>query len=352
LLPAALIGMDLDQLLSSASDMASTCSADAPLNANPAAWLGAILGRLAIAGRDKLTFVLSPGLSSFGDWVEQLIAESTGKEGKGIFPVVGEALAEPQTYSPDRLFVSLSLAGEQSDSAALDDLQAAGHPVLRFAIDDAYYLGGQFLLWELATAIAGYFLGINPFDQPNVEAAKQSTRQMMAAYKGTGTLPEQIPALQAGGSSVFGAVESGTPGAALKEFISQANPGDYIALQAFLQPTESTTDLLQELRSMLHQRSRLAGSFGYGPRYLHSTGQLHKGDRGNGLFIQFSDDGGPLLPIPDEINSPEASISFGTLKMAQALGDNQALQDAGRRVIRFHLDDIDALRRLLVDLGS
>ncbi len=352
LLPAALIGLDLDRLLSSAGEMASTCSAAAPVNANPAAWLGAILGRLALSGRDKLTFILSPRIASFGDWVEQLIAESTGKEGQGIFPVVGEAFSEPGAYSADRLFVSLSLAGEELDSAALDDLRAAGHPILIFEIDDVYDLGGQIFLWELATAIAGYFLGINPFDQPNVEAAKQSARQMMTGYKETGALPRQTPALQAAGISVYGAVESETPDAALTEFISQANPGDYIALQAFLQPSESTTALLQELRSMLRQRTRLAGSLGYGPRYLHSTGQLHKGDGGNGLFIQFSDDGSPVLPIPDEINSPDSSISFGTLKMAQALGDNQALQDTGRRVIRFHLDDLDAIRRLLVDLGS
>ncbi len=285
-------------------------------------------------------------MSSFGDWVEQLIAESTGKEGKGIFPVVGEDLAAPDLYSPDRLFVSLSMAGEEPDGTALDDLEAAGHPVLRFKIEDAYDLGGQFLLWELATAIAGYFLGINPFDQPNVEAAKQSARKMVAAYKETGALPEQTPAIQEQGIRVYGEVLADTAGAALAEFIARAEAGDYIAMQAFLQPTESTTALLQELRSLIRERTHLAGSFGYGPRYLHSTGQLHKGDRGNGLFIQFTDDSGARLPIPDEINSPDSAISFGTLKLAQALGDNQALGDAGRRVIRFHLDDPDALRRI------
>jgi transaldolase/glucose-6-phosphate isomerase len=351
LLPAALLGLDLNRLLGSARAMAAGCRPERAVDTNPAAWLGAVLGTLVGLGRDKLTFVLSPRIASFGEWVEQLIAESTGKEGKGILPIVSEELAAPDAYSNDRLFVSLHLSGEAQDSAALANLESAGHPVIRYEIHDVYDLGGQFFLWELATAIAGYFMGINPFNQPNVEAAKQRARQMVNAYKESGALPSQAPALQADGTSVFGSVEASSPSGALDAFLEQAKPGDYVALQAFLQPTESTTNTLQSLRNIIRERTHLATTLGYGPRFLHSTGQLHKGDSGNGLFIQFTADNEPGVPIPDEINSSQSSISFGTLKMAQALGDLQALQDAGRRAIRIHLEHVSAIRRLF-DPGS
>ena len=338
LVPAALAGVDLRRLLRSAMQMTSACRPGRSLEENPAAWLGVILGSLAREGRDKVTLFLSPRLASFGDWVEQLIAESTGKEGKGILPVVGESIAPPEMYGSDRVFVSLNLAGETVDQAALHHLELAGHPVIRMELADVYDLGGQFFLWELATAIAGYLLEINPFDQPNVEAAKQLARQMVAAFKSSGTLPEEPASLQTDGISVFGSKPGNSLKGILKSFISEARPGDYIAIQAFLKPDEDTSRALQRLRRTLQERTRLATTLGYGPRFLHSTGQLHKGDGGNGLFLQLTATGEEDVPIPDDIGSASSSMSFGVLKMAQALGDLQALQNAGRRAIRLHLE--------------
>ena len=346
LVPAALVGVDVRTLLDRA--MAATCSSEACVSVedNPAARLGAILGELAKAGRDKVTFATSPAVASFGDWVEQLIAESTGKEGKGILPVVGEPLGPPEVYGSDRLFVHLRLGGstvseatlttegDESQDAALAALKAAGHPVVRLNLHDRYDLGGQFFLWELATAVAGHRLGINPFDQPNVEAAKVLTRHMVAEYTQKGTLPTS---------------ESTPPSAeALHGFLARADPGSYIALQAYVQPGRETDAALALLRIGLRDRFRLATTVGYGPRFLHSTGQLHKGDAGHGLFIQLTADTPRDAPIPDEAGSRESSITFGVLKMAQALGDQQALLDAGRRVIRFHLgeDVVGGLKHL------
>ncbi len=322
LVPAALVGIDLHLLLERAREMAAEC---AKADENPGLILGAILDVMAQVGRDKVTFAISPAIASFGDWVEQLIAESTGKEGKGILPVVGEPLGAPEVYGDDRLFVHLKVADDETHDAALQALEAAGHPVVRLALRDPYDLGGQFFLWEFATAVAGHLLGINPFDQPNVESAKALARQMVAEYREKGTLP---------------AIESAPLTAeALDGFLAQGRPGDYIALQAYLQPAPETEAALAPLRLRIRDRYRLATTVGYGPRFLHSTGQLHKGDRGNGLFIQFTADDAQDVPIPDEAGAPASSITFGVLKAAQALGDRQALLDAGRRVIRFHLGD-------------
>jgi len=331
LVPAALVGVDLRLLLERAGAMAAECR---KADDNPGLILGAVLGTLAQAGRDKVTFAISPAIASFGDWVEQLIAESTGKEGKGILPVVGEPLGGPGVYGDDRLFVHLKVADDTTHDAALQALEAAGHPVVRLALRDPYDLGGQFFLWEFATAVVGHLLGINPFDQPNVESAKALARRMVAEYKEKGSLP---------------AIESAPLTAeALDGFLAQGRPGDYIALQAYLQPTPETDAGLAALRLCLRDRYRLATTVGYGPRFLHSTGQLHKGDRGNGLFIQFTADDAQDVPIPDEAGAPASSITFGVLKAAQALGDRQALLDAGRRVIRFHLgsDGVKGLNRL------
>jgi transaldolase/glucose-6-phosphate isomerase len=332
LVPAALIGVEVPHLLDRALTMATACEVAG--GDNPAAWLGAALGELALAGRDKVTLVSPPLLVSFGDWVEQLIAESTGKEGKGILPVVGEPPGTPDVYGNDRLFVQLGLngsaavegspaGGDGEVSKVLDTLEGAGHPVVRLHLHDAYDLGGQFFLWEMATAIAGARLGINPFDQPNVESAKRRARDMVAAFQKSGRLPKDPPA-HLGPAS-------------LHKFLSGASAGDYISIQAYLTPTPETDALLRVLRTGLRDRYRLATTVGYGPRFLHSTGQLHKGDAGHGLFIQLTADGARDLPIPDEAGSPTSSITFGVLEMAQALGDKQALLDAGRRAIRFHL---------------
>ena len=327
LVPAALVGVDLETLLEQALTMACNCEpCNCPVNGdNNGAWLGAILGELAQAGRDKVTFVTSPQLVNFGDWVEQLIAESTGKEGKGILPVVGESLGAPGVYGDDRLFVYLRLDGDDTHDAAVQALEDAGQPVVRLRLRDLYDLGDQFFLWEMATAVAGYRLGINPFNQPSVEAAKVLGRRAIAVYAETGALPEDEPAPLT--------IE------AFQEFLLQAQGGDYIALQAWVQPTAETAAALLALRTRLRDRLKLATTVGYGPRFLHSTGQLHKGDAGNGLFIQFTADDPRDVPIPDEAGSPQSSMTFGVLKMAQTLGDKQALLDAGRSVIRFHLGD-------------
>jgi transaldolase/glucose-6-phosphate isomerase len=362
LLPAALVGVDVPRLLDRALATASGCESCVAAGDNSGAWLGSILGELAKAGRDKVTFVLSPAIASFGDWVEQLIAESTGKEGRGILPVVGEPLGPPEVYGDDRLFVHIRLDGDETHDAAqrpelvegLDALEAAGHPVVRLNLHDRYDLGGQFFLWEMATAVASHLLGINPFDQPNVEAAKVLARRMVTEYTEKGALPS-------GGSAPLTAE-------ALVEFLardpsttgSKPIPGSrpialavdsrrsYIALQAYLQPTAETDAALAALRARLRDWFRLATTVGYGPRFLHSTGQLHKGDAGNGLFIQFTADDQRDAPIPDQAGSSDSSITFGLLKAAQALGDQQALLDAGRRVIRFHLGDdiVGGLTRL------
>jgi hypothetical protein len=327
--------MDVETLLKRALTMARNCEAsNSPIGGgNKGTWLGTILGELAKAGRDKVTFVTSSRLANFGDWLEQLIAESTGKEGTptsirrhnvgGILPVVGEPLGPPDVYGQDRLFVHLRLDGDSTYDAGVQELEDASHPVIRLHLRDVYDLGEQFFLWEMATAVAGYRLGINPFDQPNVEAAKVLARQAVAAYSETGALPEDIPApLRA---------------EALNEFLTQARAGDYIALQAYLQPTAETDDLVLALRVRLRDRLKLATTVGYGPRFLHSTGQLHKGDAGNGAFIQLTSDAPRDASIPDEAGAPASTMTFGVLIKAQALGDKRALLDAGRRVIRFHL---------------
>jgi transaldolase/glucose-6-phosphate isomerase len=327
LVPAALAGVEVETLLDQALTMACNCEpCNCPIDGdNNGAWLGALLGELAKAGRDKVTLVTSPQLANFGDWVEQLIAESTGKEGKGILPVVGEPLGRPVDYGDDRLFVHLKLDGDDTHDLALRALEGAGQPIVRLRLRDLYDLGDQFFLWEMATAVAGYRLGINPFNQPNVEAAKVLARQAVAAYAESGALPDDEPA----------SLDRG----ALIGFLALAQAGDYISLQAYVQPAAETDAALQALRLRLRDRLKLATTVGYGPRFLHSTGQLHKGDGGNGLFIQFTANEAQDVPIPDEAGSGASSMTFGVLKMAQALGDKRALEEAGRRVIRFHLGD-------------
>jgi transaldolase/glucose-6-phosphate isomerase len=350
LLPAALVGVDVALLLERA--MQNACNAAscncAVAGDNLAARLGVTLGELARQGRDKLTIIASPAIASFADWVEQLIAESTGKDGKGILPVVGEPLGAPAVYNNDRLFVHLRLDGEHADDEPVAALAAAGHPLITFNLKDNYDLGGQFFLWEMATAIAGYRLGIHPFDQPNVEAAKVLARQLVAEFTKTGKLPADEPA-------------SVTPDA-LRQFLSQAQAGDYVAIHAYVQPTPQTNALLLRLRTGLRDRLKLATTVGYGPRFLHSTGQLHKGDGGNGLFIQFTSDTVQDVAIPDETGAPKgfpplgaaSSISFDVLKNAQALGDAQALRNVNRRLIRFHLgrDVLSRLQRLIETMNE
>jgi hypothetical protein len=269
-----------------------------------------------------------------------LLAESTGKDGRGIVPVIGEPLGAAESYGDDRLFVHLHLKGEDDPDSTLKVLEQAGHPVVRIELQDHYDLGAQFFLWEMATAAAGHLLAINPFDRPNVESAKVRAREMMSAYAEAGTLPDDRAE----------APEAGV----LAGFLSQVGEGDYVGIQAYVKPADATTELLQHLRTRIRNRYRVATTLGYGPRFLHSTGQLHKGDGGAGLFVQFTNTTDRDAPIPDAAGREDSEVSFGTLEMAQALGDKKALLDNQRRVIRIHLGtDVQGdLKRMLSGFGK
>ncbi len=332
LVPAALVGVDVPLLLQRAIDMEQACKANDV--ANPGLRLGAIMGSLAQAGRDKITFITSPAVASFGDWVEQLIAESTGKEGKGILPVVNEPYTE--NYGEDRLFVYLKVKGEDNQDVFVSKL-AHLQPVITLELADRYDLGAQYFLWEFAVAVAGHQIDIQPFDQPNVESAKNIAREMVAAYAESGKLPEQEALLSETGVTVYTDVAGNSLETVTRSFLQQAQSGDYVALQAYVTPTAAVDAQLQALRRQLLEKTRLATTLGYGPRFLHSTGQLHKGDAGNGLFIQFTADAAEDAAIPDEAGQSASSMTFGVLKLAQALGDRAALLENNRRVITYHM---------------
>lgn len=350
LVPATLINVDIPKLLGLAQRMASNCD---PNNCpsegdNNGGYLGAIMGVLANKGRDKLTLILSPQVSSFGDWVEQLVAESTGKIGKGILPVVGESLSSPDNYGDDRVFVYIKLNGDDSYDAQLAALNEAGHPLVTIHLQDIYDLGGQFFLWEMATAISGYFLGIQPFNQPNVESAKKVARAKIAEYQETGQLEQLAPVLIADSIQVVGEVEANSISEALKQFLGKAVDGSYISIHAYIPMTEENAAALATLQTTLRDKTKLATTVGFGPRFLHSTGQLHKGDAGKGLFIQITAEMPEDVKIPDKAGADTSSMSFGTLKNAQALGDRAALLEVNRHVIRFHLANIaDGLQTLI-----
>jgi RpiB/LacA/LacB family sugar-phosphate isomerase len=331
LVPAALIGVDIDKLLERAGEMVAACDDSVPVRENAALVLGALLAGFALKGRDKVTLVLSEKIATFGLWLEQLLAESTGKDGKGLVPVDHEPLGPPTVYGADRLFVSLSLAGEAPDPG-LDALDAAGHPVYRLTLRDAYDLGAEFFRWELATAAAGSLLGVNPLDEPNVAHAKEATQAMLAAYKKSKRLPDWPVDREEDGILLLS--NTGSKPASVSEGVAQflwhAKPGDYVALLAYLTPEHETTEALQALRLAVRDRLRVATTAGYGPRYLHSTGQLHKGGPATVLAIELTGDDRDDLPIPGE------GYGFSVLKAAQAIGDLETLRKAGRRVIRLH----------------
>jgi len=339
LVPAALLGVDLEKLLDGALKM--VCKGKpchfAVAGNRLGAQSGSAIGVLAQQGRDKMTLAGSERMNLIGPWVEQLIAESLGKEGKGVLPVSGERLGPPGVYGEDRFFVCLHLKGEPPNEAPIKALKAAGHPLAHVYLSDINDLGAELFRWEMATAVAGHFLKINPFDQPNVEAAKALAHKMVKAYHDEGALPALTPSFSENGITVYADVKGRDLTTTASHFFGQANAGDYVSLQAYVPPTDSVMEALQAWRMALRDRCKLATTLGVGPRFLHSTGQLHKGDRGNGLFVQITCDDETDVAIPDEVGSPASSMSFGVLKAAQALGDRQALLDAKRRVIRFHL---------------
>ncbi len=331
LVPAALTGVDIGALLDRADRMREGCVPFVPAHDNPGAWLGAVLATLAARGRDKLTLVASPSIGGFGLWVEQLIAESTGKDGKGIVPVAGEPLGTPVSYGDDRLFVYLRLEGDDNTAAdkALADLEAAGQSLVRLDLTDRLDLGAEFFRWEMATAVAGALLGIHPFNQPNVQGAKDRTEGVLQEYRSAGRLP-QVKAPDS-----------------LKALLSQAGPGRYLAIMAYLHQTPEIDEALAELRRAVMEKHHIATTVGYGPRFLHSTGQLHKGGPDSGLFLQITDDHPGDLPVPGE------PYTFGILADAQALGDLQVLQTLGRPSARVRLGGagVAGVRKLTEALG-
>ena len=352
MVPAALAGVDVQTLLERAERMVHASGACVPAKENPGMVLGATLAEAARRGRDKITFVISQGIETFADWVEQLIAESTGKEGKGLLPVAGEDLGAPEVYGQDRIFVHVKLESEAEDSVdqALHDLETAGHPVIRISLHDKLDLGQEFFRWEVATATAGALLGIDPFDQPNVQESKGNTGKLLEGFRVQGNFSEPEPLLESNGLKFYGdgatrahlanlGSAGKSPKGVLAAFLGQARPGDYVALMAYLEPSPAHTAALQSLRVRLRDSLCLATTLGYGPRFLHSTGQLHKGGANNGLFIQITADDTQDLPIPGE------PYSFSTLKQAQALGDLRSLESKQRRVIRLHLTS-DVLSQL------
>ena len=333
LVPAALLGLDVSKLLSRALAMREACRHTTHPKDNPGAALGGMMAAMARAGRDKVTLLTSPALNSFGLWVEQLLAESTGKEGTGIVPVAGEPLASPTAYGADRLFVTLRLKGDRN--AALDrsiiTLQRAGHPVFRLNLADRYDLGGEFFRWEFATAVAGHALGIHPFDQPNVQESKDNTGRVLKEVETQGRFPS-LPML--------------TPRQALTQLLEQATPNRYLAILAYTTPSPQLDASIRALRKAVMLRHHIATTAGYGPRYLHSTGQLHKGGPNSGLFLELVDSMKPDLPVPEKF------YSFGTLAQAQAVGDLQSLQTHQRPAVRIALgpNPVRTIRSLIAML--
>lgn len=337
MIPASLIGVEIERLLQNASAVATQEKADffSGKGDSTGCLLGAALGTLAQYGRDKLTLILPPSWRSFGDWLEQLIAESTGKEGKGILPVLNEPAMDVSAYGNDRVFVLFSQGLDEWNSR-MTELATAGHPILRIRVGDAYDLGGQMFLWEMATAVAAHLMGINPFDQPDVEATKIHTNRMIEEYKKNKAWLKVRPSLTEGDCDVYTDIVGSTACETLAKFLSQSSANAYGALQVYLSPSLKIGKALDELRMAISRKFGMAVTIGYGPRYLHSTGQLHKGDAGRGLFIQLTAENKSDLEIPDAPGETGSLLTFGELKAAQAEADRQALLDKGRKIIRIH----------------
>jgi glucose-6-phosphate isomerase len=344
MVPAAVMGLDVPTLLDRTLEMVRACASQVPAADNPGVVLGGILGASALSGRDKITFIVSPRIGSLGAWIEQLLAESTGKDGKALIPVDGERPAPPDAYGEDRLFVYVRLiAGtDEGQDAAVARLEEAGRPVVRIEVDDPYDLGQEFFRWEIATAGAGSILGINAFDQPDVEASKVATRQLTSEFEETGTLPPEIPLAEEGSIRLFadtrnarelelatGGVRS--VGAGLEAHLNRLSAGDYFALLAYVERHERNDEPLQAIRHAVRNSRSVASCLGYGPRFLHSTGQAYKGGPNSGVVLQVTCDDRDDRPVPGR------KYSFGLVKAAQARGDLQVLAERGRRALRVHV---------------
>ncbi|MDE0262259.1 MAG: bifunctional transaldolase/phosoglucose isomerase [Bryobacterales bacterium] len=354
MVPAAVMGLDVGRLLLGAQAMRTACGPGAPPEENPGVRLGVVLGAAALAGRDKLTFVMSHSVSSLAAWIEQLVAESTGKSGKGIVPVEGETLGEPASYASDRIFVSVALDSDidQAADQTLGALAKLGHPVVRIGIRQLEDLGQEFFRWEIATAVAGAVLGINPFDQPDVESAKVAARALTSTYEAEGSLPAAEPFLDDSGIRLFAdrdyagrllrSSRGGGVASVLRAHIGSAGEGDYIALLAYLNRNAAAQAALGRIRDAIRPASGVATCVGFGPRFLHSTGQLHKGGGDNGVFLQIGCDPGREIPVAGR------GLSFGVVEAAQALGDFSVLTGLERRALRIHVAALQgaALARL------
>jgi transaldolase / glucose-6-phosphate isomerase len=341
LVPCAVLGSSPRQLLTAGTTQAAGCRQEN--HANPGLELGAFIGAAALNGRDKLTLALPPSLASLGLWIEQLVAESTGKHGKGALPVVDEPLGRPDEYGDDRAFVAIASDRDRPDEDRLAALEEAGHPVLRLStrIDG---LGAEFFRWEFATAVAGAALGINPFDEPNVAEAKEKTKALLDIYAARARLPETAPAAESAGLSAYSpALTGASPEAVVKAALSSLQPRDYVAFLSYLPPTSDVETRIGEIRQGIRAKFRAATTFGVGPRYLHSTGQYHKGGPNRALAFVITGEDDTSTEIP------EAGYTFSVLKRAQALGDAEALAAHKRRVVRLHLhagrsiEDIEAV---------
>jgi hypothetical protein len=350
MVPAAIMGLDMKKFLSRTEEMVYACSSCVATDQNPGVVLGTILGTLARQGKDKVTIIASPAIHDLGAWLEQLLAESTGKEGKGLIPVDREPVAAPSVYGKDRVFVYERFTPEPdaAQDAAVDALEAAGHPVVRIAMDDRYDLGQEFFRWEIATAVAGSIIGINAFNQPDVEASKIETRKLTTEYEKTGKLPAETPIFEEKGIKLFTDEKNAkalgkhaTVRDYLKAHLDRMGAGDYFALLAYIEMKPSNEDALQQIRVRIRDEKKVATCLGFGPRFLHSTGQAYKGGPNSGVFLQITCDDAADLAVPGQ------SYSFGTVKAAQARGDFDVLATRGRRALRIHLPTPEALRGLL-----
>jgi transaldolase / glucose-6-phosphate isomerase len=343
MVPAAVIGLDTKKFLTRAAEMVRACGPSVVIEENAGAALGCILGTAANAGRDKVTIITSPGISDLGAWLEQLLAESTGKIGKGIIPVDREQLASPDIYGTDRVFAYIRLENgvDPDQEAKIAALEKAGQPVVRITMPDIYDLGAEFFRWEIATAVAGAIIGINAFNQPDVEASKLATRSLTSEYEKTGSLPAEKPILEDAGIKLFtdekNAAELGNTAGDksllnyLKAHLSRIKPSDYFAILGYIQMNAEHEKDLQAIRHEVRDKKHVATCLGFGPRFLHSTGQAYKGGPNTGVFLQVTCDDAVQLPVPGQ------KYTFGVVKAAQARGDFQVLAERGRRALRVHL---------------